>query len=280
MPAMELEPSLPTTCASYEDNNPWPPLNPEQNAGPDFNSFPSGVDGQWPAVATRERVSSPTQHLGKRRRAREHTGSMEVVLPSPSYQDRIRMTELDDDSGGENSNQLNLPKVRARKDHSPGSIDGGYKPISNSTPSGLLTRPSNIDGGGKEPGHPSVTFQGAVPSRHSANSMSANTPGPQSCNQNSGSGVPPASSYRTPQRLTTPSGSKNSSGSGSGSRGGSTRSSSSHSVTPSNHSGQTPNSEEGPKALRMMCWHSASGVACGGGRSDEARHLLRYVPPP
>jgi hypothetical protein len=277
VPAMESETSLPTTTfAGYEDNICYPSLGPEQIASLGFNLFPFGVGDQWPAVATRECASSPTQHLGKRRRARGHTGSMEAVLLSPSYQERIWMTELD----GENSNQLYPPEVWARKGHSPDSIDGGYKPISNSTPSGLLTRPSNIDGGGKEPGHPSITFQSAVPSRHSANPMSANTPGPQSCNQNSGSGVPPVSSYRTPQKLTTPSGSKNSSGSGSGSRGGSTRSSSSHSVTPSKRSDKTANSEEGPKALRMMCWHSASGVDCSGGRSDEARHLLRYVPPP
>jgi hypothetical protein len=137
--------------------------------------------------------------------------------------------ELDGDGGGENSNQLDLPEVRARKDYS----------------------------------------------GHSANSVSANTPG-----------RPPASSYRTPQRPTTPSGSNNSgssgsgtgSGTGSGRSGRSTRPSPLHPVTPSKRSGKTPSSEEGPKPLRMMCWHRASGVACSGGRSDEARRLLEYVP--
>jgi hypothetical protein len=271
---MEPETSLPTTVRAIENNTYWARFEPEQNTSQYFNFVPPGVSDQYPAVATSECASSPTQHRGKRRRAKEYAGSMETALP---YQKRTRMTELKDDSGGENSSQPYICKVPAQKGHLPGSIDGGYETISNSTRSGLLTHPSNIDGGEKEPGHPSITIQSAVPSGHSANSMSANTPGQQSYNQNSGSGVPLGGFYGTPQKLMTQRGSRNSSSNWSGSR---TPSSSPHFVTPPKRSGKTPNSEESPKALRMICWHSASGVACSGGRSDEARRLLKYVPPP
>jgi hypothetical protein len=298
VPAIESETSLTTTTfLNCDDNNFWESES-GQNVSLALGLSTSGVDNQTLAAAARtgEPPSSPTQHPRKRRCARERTGSVEVTSPPLSYHDRIWMTELDGDCrGGDESSQVYPSKARSQKDISPRSIHGYYESPPNSTPSGVLTRPSNIGGGigGEEPGRPCIPFQSTAPWRHSAKPMSANAHAPPSFNDIPGSGMPLVNSCATvtPQRRTTSSGSRNSSSSGSGSRNGSgcrtesgsrsgsIRFSSSQSVTPSKRSGRTPNSEEGPSALRMICWHNANGVDCGGGRSTEPRRLLWYAPP-